>query len=185
MALSGSLSEISLADIIQLIGNMGKTGRIKLVRDNETGYIYFSNGKLVHAELESENLTGESAIYRLASWKEGDFSFEVDQKPEKVTIKRPFATILMEAVRIMDEWELIRKKISSEKVIPYFKDIDPENQRRITLNTKEWFVLSKIDGKKSIKEIAFESKMSIYEVAKIFYGLSVNDLIEFKPPTES
>ncbi len=183
MALSGSLAEISLADIIQLIGNMGKTGRIKLERDGETGFIYFQNGKLVHAELESENLVGESAIYRLASWKNGDFAFEMDQKTNKITIKRPFATILMEAVRIMDEWELIRKKISSEKVIPYFKEVDPENQRRITLNTKEWYVLSKIDGKKSIKEIAFEARMSIYEVAKLFYGLSVNDLIDFKPPT--
>jgi len=182
MSLKGSIADINLADILQLIGSSNKTGRLKFIRNSVVGFIYFDNGKLIHAELENENLEGESAVYRLSSWEQGEFEFESNKKSDKKTINRPFTTILMEAARIIDEWEFIRKKIPSENMIPVFSNMDPENSRRITLNTKEWVVLSKIDGKKDLETIAYEVGLSIYELAKIFYGLSVNDLVEFKYP---
>ncbi len=180
MSLQGSLSDINLADILQLIATSRKTGRFKLTRKNSIGYIYFDKGQLIHAELKDENLQGESAVYRLSAWKEGTFEFQANEKAPGITIKRAFPTVIMEAVRIIDEWELIRKKVSSEDMVPYFKEIGIDQKRRITLNTKEWLILSKIDGKRTIKEIAYDAGLSIFEAAKLFYGLLVNELIDLK-----
>jgi hypothetical protein len=180
MSLQGSLSDINLADILQLIATSRKTGRFKLERKGSVGYIYFDKGQLVHAELGDENLRGESAVYRLSAWKDGTFEFQANEKTPEISIKRAFPTVIMEAVRIIDEWELIRKKISSEDMVPLFKNMETDQKRRITLNTKEWLILSKIDGIKTIKSIAYDTGLSIFEAAKIFYGLLVNDLIELK-----
>ena len=185
MALKGSLEDINIADVMQLIASSGKTGRFRLLRNQGEGFIYFLDGSLVHAEYAEENLKGESAIYRLAAWKNGTFEFEQGCVTEETTIRRSFTTVLMEAVRIVDEWELIRKKIPSEDVIPYFLSVSTDDKRMITLNTMEWLILSKIDGHKSIKKIAFEAGLSIFEVAKVFYGLVVNQLISIRSSPEA
>ena len=66
MSFQGSIQELPVPDIIQLVSVSGKTGMFTLVRGPERGYIYLRNGQMVHARLG--DLTGEEAIYALAIW---------------------------------------------------------------------------------------------------------------------
>jgi hypothetical protein len=51
MALKGNLSDFSLADIFQLVGQQGKTGVLSLVKDSKkSSRIFFLEGKIVHTE---------------------------------------------------------------------------------------------------------------------------------------
>src|SRR5262245_36804721 len=177
MAFQGSLSELHLPDIIQLISVSGKTGVFHLVDGNLKGQIFLHDGQIVHAQLE--DATCEEAGYALASWSRGDFKFEPGVATEHRTISRSNTNLLMEAARRLDEWRVLSKKIPSTEMVPEFV-VQENREGQINLNTSEWLILSKIDGQRSIKQIAHASGLSVFDAAKILYGLIATGLIRLK-----
>src|SRR5437763_16290497 len=111
MAFQGSLKELPLPDIIQLVSVSGKTGKFTLTRDADKGYIYLKNGQMVHAHVG--DLIGEEAIYALAIWNSGEFQFNPGEEPDRQTITKSNTNLLMEAARRLDEWRAVSKKIPS------------------------------------------------------------------------
>lgn len=179
MAFQGSLKEIHLPDVIQLISVSGKTGAFYLKNGGLEGKIYLKDGRIVHASLE--DIEGEEAVYILSTWNDGDFVFTPGEQPAHETITKNNTNLLMEAARRLDEWKVLSKKIPSVDLIPNF--VVPEGaQSQINLNTQEWLVLSKIDGNRSIKEIARSLSVGTMEVAKLLFGLITMGLIILTEP---
>jgi len=116
MAFQGSLKELPLPDIIQLVSVSGKTGKFTLSRDHDRGYIYLKHGQMVHATVG--DLVGEEAIYALAIWNQGEFQFGPGEEPDRQTITKSNTNLLMEAARRLDEWRVLSKKIPSIDYIP-------------------------------------------------------------------
>jgi hypothetical protein len=54
---------------------------------------------------------------------------------------------------------------------------------QINLNTSEWLILSKIDGQRTVKGIAVASGLSVFDAAKMLYGLVAGNLIRLREPT--
>ena len=177
MAFQGSLAELHLPDIIQLISVSGKTGVFHLADGTLKGQIFLHDGQIVHAELE--DASGEEAVYALAIWSRGDFKFEPGVATEHRTISRSNTNLLMEAARRLDEWRVLSKKIPSTEMVPEFV-VQDNREGQINLNTSEWLILSKIDGNRSIKQIALASGLSVFDAAKILYGLIATGLIRLK-----
>jgi hypothetical protein len=179
MAFQGSLAELHLPDIIQLISVRGKTGVFHLTDGQLKGQIYLNDGKIVHAELE--DVAGEEAVYALAIWSQGEFRFDPGVPTEHRTISKSNTNLLMEAARRLDEWRVLSKKVPSTDMIPEFV-VQEGRDGQINLNTSEWLILSKIDGQRSIKQIAGSSSLSVFDVAKILYGLIATSLIRLREP---
>jgi hypothetical protein len=177
MAFQGSLAELHLPDIIQLISVSGKTGVFHLVDGALKGQIYLHEGKIVHAVLE--DVHGEEAVYALAIWSQGDFKFEPGIATEQRTITKSNTNLLMEAARRLDEWRVLSKKIPSTEMMPEFV-VQDSREGQINLNTSEWLILSKIDGTRTIKAIAQAANLSVFDVAKILYGLVATGLIRLR-----
>ncbi len=179
MAFQGSLAELHLPDIIQLISVSGKTGVFHLVDGHHQGEIYLHEGRIVHAQLE--DVSGEEAVYALAIWNQGDFKFEPGAPNEIKTISKSNTNLLMEAARRLDEWRVLQKKIPAVEMVPEFVVLE-SREGQINLNTSEWLILSKIDGNRSVKAIAQASGLSVFDAAKILYGLIATGLIRLKGP---
>jgi len=177
MAFQGSLTELHLPDIIQLISVSGKTGVFHLTDGPLKGQIYLHDGKIVHAQLE--DAVGEEAVYTLAIWSQGDFKFEPGTGTELRTISKSNTNLLMEAARRLDEWRVLSKKIPSVDMVPEFV-VQENREGQINLNTSEWMILSKIDGHRSIKTIAATGRLSVFDVSKILYGLIATGLIRLR-----
>src|SRR5512138_1949988 len=174
MAFQGSLAELHLPDIIQLISVSGKTGVFHLTDGGHRGEIYLQEGKIIHAQLE--DVSGEEAVFALAIWNQGEFRFEPGVATDAHTISKSNTNLLMEAARRLDEWRVLAKKIPSTDSVPEFAVLD-SREGQINLNTSEWMILSKIDGKRSIKLIASSCGLSVFDVSKILYGLITTGLI--------
>lgn len=177
MAFQGSLAELHLPDIIQLISVSGKTGVFHLTDAALKGQIFLHDGQIIHAELE--DAVGEEAVYALAIWSRGDFKFEPGIATEHRTISKSNTNLLMEAARRLDEWRVLSKKIPSTEMVPEFV-VQENREGQINLNTSEWLILSKIDGARSIKQIAQHSGLSVFDAAKILYGLIATGLIRLR-----
>lgn len=104
MAVEGSLSDLSLASLIQLNCQEMNEVKIQLTYLGKAGVIFCSAGNLVHAECGS--LSGVDAVYELLAWKTGSFHVESNTSPPKRTIKQNYDRILMEAMQRIDEGEM-------------------------------------------------------------------------------
>jgi hypothetical protein len=182
MAFQGSLTELHLPDIIQLISVSGKTGVFHLVDGEMKGQIYLHDGQIVHAQIE--DTSGEEAVYTLAIWRRGDFRFEPGKASEIRTISKSNTNLLMEAARRLDEWRVLSKKVPSTDMVPEFV-VQENREGQINLNTSEWLVLSKIDGQRNIKELAVACGLSVFDAAKILYGLVATGLLSLKSAPET
>ena len=182
MSFQGSLSELPLPDVVQLVSSSGKTGCFHLTDGDIKGQIYIHEGKIVHAQVE--DLSGEEAVYQLAIWSKGEFFFETGASVAANTITKTNTNLLMEAARRLDEWRVLQKKVPSMDLVPEF--VIPEGREgQINLNTSEWLILSKIDGRRSIKAIANASSHSTFDACKILYGLIATNLIRLKEPASA
>jgi uncharacterized protein DUF4388 len=177
MAFQGSLKELPLPDIIQLVSVSGKTGKFTLTRDADRGFIYLKNGQMVHAVVG--DLIGEEAIYSLAIWNHGEFQFTPSEEPDRQTITKSNTNLLMEAARRLDEWRVLSKKIPSVDHVPELLARDNRHEQ-VTLNPHEWMLITKIDGNRSIIEIGRTLNISSFDVAKILYGMITAELVQLK-----
>jgi hypothetical protein len=177
MAFQGSLAELHLPDIIQLISVSGKTGVFQLVDGALRGQIYLHDGQIVHAQLGDAG--GEEAVYALAIWSQGEFRFEPGVATPQRTISKSNTNLLMEAARRLDEWRVLSKKIASVDLVPEFVVMD-NREGQINLNTSEWLILSKIDAQRSVTGIAQASGLSVFDAAKVLYGLIATGLIRLR-----
>jgi Domain of unknown function (DUF4388) len=177
LAFQGSLKELPLPDIIQLVSVSGKTGKFTLTRDSDLGVIFLKGGQMVHAAVG--DLVGEEAIYSLAIWNSGDFQFNPGEEADRQTIAKSNTNLLMEAARRLDEWRVLSKKIPSIDYVPEL--LARENRHeQVTLNPHEWMIITKIDGRRSIAEIGRTLNMSSFDVAKILYGMITGELVLLK-----
>ncbi len=177
MAFQGSLKELPLPDIIQLVGVSGKTGKFTLTREADRGSIFLKNGQMVHATYG--DLIGEEAIYSLAMWTQGEFQFTPSEEPDRQTITKSNTNLLMEAARRTDEWRVLSKKIPSVEYVPELLGRDNRHEQ-ITLNPQEWMLITKINGNRSIVEIGRTLNLSSFDVAKILYGMITGELVQLK-----
>jgi len=181
MAFQGSLAELHLPDIIQLISVSGKTGVFHLTDGALKGQIFLNEGKIVHAELY--DASGEEAVYALAIWSQGEFRFEPGVATDVRTISKSNTNLLMEAARRLDEWRVLSKKVPSTELVPEFV-VQDSREGQINLNTSEWLVLSKIDGQRSVKELAAAAGLSVFDASKLLYGLIATGLIRLHDATK-
>jgi len=147
-----------------------------LIRGVERGYIYLKNGQMIHAKLGE--LIGEEAIYALAIWSSGDFQFTQAEEPETVSIEKSNTSLLMEAARRLDEWKVLSRKIPGVDYVPVL--LTREASEPVTLSPPEWNMIIKVDGRKTIEELARSISLSSFETAKILYGLVTGGLIEMR-----
>ncbi len=105
--LSGSLSQVSLADLLQLFQMNQKTGVLELQRKDrgfpeERGSIEIIKGNVSQARLGE--VEKEKALFRFFHWNEGSFSFLVRELKTAPKIEMPTRELLMEGIRQLDEW---------------------------------------------------------------------------------
>ncbi len=97
----GTLSDLHMADIIQLKCMSGATAAIELTAPSgEKGRVYFENGQVRHATAPGKE--GTAAFNEIVTWKGGMIS-EVAAGESPRSINLDWQVLLMEAMRKMDE----------------------------------------------------------------------------------
>jgi len=182
MSLQGSLSELPLPDVIQLVSVSGKTGAFEIQGEHEAGRIFLRDGQIVDAKVG--RLRGDSAVYEMAIWSQGSFIFWPGEETERVTVHISNANLMMEAARRLDEWRVLSRKIPSLDLVPYFTTRD-QSADQVTLSPQEWILITRIDGEHSIEEIADQLKWAPFDVSKLLFGMVTTGLVALGNSGES
>ncbi len=176
MAFQGSLKELPLPDIIQLVAVSGKTGVFVLSSQAQKGEIFLREGEIVHALTGA--VRGEEAVYELAIWQEGEFLFKPGVETEERTVRKSNTNLLMEAARRIDEWQVLSKRIPSTRMVPFFTSHSTSTS--ISFTPQEWAVICKVDERRTIDELAGVLGVSAFDVCKLLYGLITAGLVELR-----
>jgi hypothetical protein len=101
MSLTGELSDLSLAELIEFFCNQRKTGRLKVIYPSGSGYFYLEAGAVAHARIGV--LRGIEAVYYALTLPNASFTFSPAFEAPEHTINQPWTSVVLEGLRRMDE----------------------------------------------------------------------------------
>lgn len=101
MALTGELSDLSLAELIEFFCNQRKTGCIEVKYPSGPASFYLQSGAVVHAEVGV--LRGIEAVYYALTQANASFTFNSAVDAPAQTINQPWTSVVLEGLRRMDE----------------------------------------------------------------------------------
>jgi hypothetical protein len=174
--MQGNLSQISLNDILLLATGGKKSGVLKLARGKETVEVYFVEGNIVHASCPIGD--GEKALLYPVTWGEGSFSMLANGAPPATTIKKSSSEILEEVKAMTREWESILEVIPSGKTVFRIADPGEDQSGAITIPHVGWRVLTRVDGARTVQEIAESLRIPYAYTAKVIFNLHKSRLVE-------
>ncbi len=248
MALTGTLKDFGIAEILQLIGQQAKSGVLHLKSKDDEIHVRMSDGCVVSAEyagrkqrerlgamllraeilsppdleraldaqrrslrrlgdilfemdlVAREDLKTITALqttetmYRLFSWKSGTYQFEpslVEWDAETVTPLRA-ESVLMEGFRQLDEWPMVRRKISSSEVTFQRAEAGCEPnggpggaEALPALGAVERRVLELASPGRSVEKIAALARLGEFDVSKALHTLVNLGLLQAVEPPRS
>jgi hypothetical protein len=101
MALTGQLSDMSLAELIEFFCNQRKTGRLKIDYPRGHSVFFIKEGELVDAKVGA--LSGPEAVYFSLTLPNAAFDFSPDVQATRRTIQQAWTQVVLEGLRRLDE----------------------------------------------------------------------------------
>ncbi|MEX1071856.1 MAG: DUF4388 domain-containing protein [Anaerolineales bacterium] len=153
--------------------------------DKELGLLLINSGYVTQQDiLESLQSYFSGLIQQLFTWVEGRFKFDAAQDvPEtKIPVRIPLENLIMEGSRQLSEWEQLNSEIPNLDMVLAFTDRPGVNLKKVNLNVEEWRVVSYINPKNSIRQIAKATKMNDLQIRRIVYGLLQAGLVRLIRP---
>jgi DNA-binding response OmpR family regulator len=98
---SGSLEEMGIPEIVQILHQGRKTGALVVESEGEQGTIFFKDGSIVDAAWQ--RLRGEAAFYGIVRIVRGGFTIDPSVTPPEKVITASPEMLLLEGMRRMDE----------------------------------------------------------------------------------
>jgi hypothetical protein len=123
----------------------------------------------------------EETIFDLMVWEEGDFRFLDDNLPTRVRreLRLTADHFILEGARRLDEQRRMARVIPSTRHVPRLL----RAVRRSSLSPAQLALLDKVDGRKSIEEIALECRLSEFDIARFVYKGFLQGVFDFLPPS--
>jgi len=124
-------------------------------------------------------------VYNLLTWNMEPFRFDDDVLPDKDRIQIPIdlENVIIEGSRRIREIDELNQHLPNLDMALRFPENPKEKFKGIHLSVEEWRVVSFVNPKNSIRQIAKANNMSEVEIRRVVYGLEQAGLVELvKPP---
>jgi hypothetical protein len=153
--------------------------------DKELGLLLINAGYVSQSDiLQSVHSYILGNVYPLFTWPDGTFRFESNVLPfsDRINVAIDLENVIMEGSRRLKEWERLQDELPNLDMALKFADRPGANMRNISMSVEEWRVVSFINPRNTIRQIAQYNNMSDFQVRKIVYGLLQAGLVELVQP---
>lgn len=150
--------------------------------DKQLGHLLITAGRVTQNDIiQSVRQNVLDIVYRLFTWAEGIFRFEANKLPSPghITIPIDLESVIMEGSRRLKEWEVLQEELPDLDVSLQFTDRPDARLRNINLTVEEWRVVSFVNPRNTIRQIAKANNLSEFEIRRIVYGMLQAGLVEF------
>jgi hypothetical protein len=123
-------------------------------------------------------------MYDLMTWDKEPFLFEEGEQPpgDRITVPIDLENVIIEGTRTNQRNEQLAKELPNLDFALKFPESPTEKFKGIQLSVEEWRVVSFINPKNSIRQIAKACNMTDMEIRRIVYGLLNAGLVELVKP---
>jgi hypothetical protein len=123
-------------------------------------------------------------LNRIFTWNEGTFYFDNQLTPpmDKITVRISLENIIIEGTRRMREWEQLQGEIPSLEMALKFSQRPGLNLRNLNLSADEWKVISFINPKNTIRQIAKATNKNDLEIRRIIFSFIQAGIVEMVRP---
>lgn len=159
--------------------------RASHMSDKELGLLLVNAGYVSQQDvIASLQQYAMAVVRRLYAWVEGAFFFDANrgQPEDKISVKLDLENLIIEGSRQMREWEQLQAEIPSLDMALKFADRPGANIRNVSLSVEEWRVVSYINPKNTIRQVARATKMNELEIRRIVFSLLQAGLVEIIRP---
>ena len=152
------------------------------MNDKELGLLLINAGYVTQEDiLVNLQQYFTEIVRRLFTWVEGVFRFESDTLPpdDRINVRLDLENLIIEGSRQLREWEQLQDEIPSLEMALKFTERPLKN---VNLSVEEWRVVSYINPKNTMQQIASANKMNDLEIRRIVYGLLQAGLVDIVRP---
>ena len=182
--IEGSLREVALADVLQLLDLGRKTGVLHVTDAFGRGArVTLVNGRIRDAAFDGEApRRGErhlrDVVIDLLGWTTGRFAVEPLDEATGHTggVTVGIDSVLMEAARRADEWARLADRVPGAHATPRLAPVAP-HAAPVALAPEEWEVLAYADGVADLRAIAARSGRDLLAVAAAVHRLVGDGLL--------
>jgi hypothetical protein len=184
---SMSGTDDSLPAILQTAG-LFTAEHVRMIKQNMSGKsdqdiakVLITSGRLkqqaVLGHLREHTL---GIVYQVFSWNRGNFRFEASELPiqGRITSTIALENVIMEGNRRLKEWELLRDELPNLDIALRFAERPTTPLRDINLSVEEWRVISFINPRNTMRQVAQYNNMDELQIRKIVYSLLQAGLVE-------
>jgi CheY-like chemotaxis protein len=182
----GELSQLALADLLQLFQVSRRTGVVELTQDlgrgrRREGSVVLCDGAVLSARVGA--IRGEKALYRMLTWDRGSFAFRpqpVDPAPE---IRTPTRTLLREGMRQLREWEQLAVELPPLGARAGLRIARSALPSVIHPLTQE--VLLALEHGSRVGDVIDRCSFPDYQVLRTLHTLVERGMVELRPEPEA
>jgi len=159
--------------------------RSDIKSDKELGLLLINAGYVSKDDIvRSVRIYILNNVYPLFTWSEGTFRFDANELPfeDRITIPTSLENVIMEGSRRLQEWERLQDELPDLDVALRFAKRPDARLRDINLSVQEWRVVSFINPRNTVRQIAQYNNLSDFQVRKIVYALLQAGLVELVRP---
>jgi pSer/pThr/pTyr-binding forkhead associated (FHA) protein len=110
-SMTGKIEDIPLPDLLQLFHTSKKNG-VLVVTGAHEGRIYLRQGRVYYAVVDGDHALGpQKSFNRIITWEEGTSSCSPDGHEFMVELDRSTEALLMDALRLLDEYKRIEAQL--------------------------------------------------------------------------
>ena len=119
-------------------------------------------------------------MYQVFSWNQGAFRFEPSELPVqgRITTSIALENVIMEGSRRLKEWAVLSDELPDLDVALKFAERPATPLRDINLSVEEWRVISFINPRNTIRQVANYNNMDELQIRRIVYSLLQAGLVE-------
>jgi hypothetical protein len=123
-------------------------------------------------------------VYNLLTWAEGPFRFEDNLLPgaDRIVVPIDLENVIIEGARRIREIEQLTSHLPNLDMALKFPENPREKFKGIHLSVEEWRVVSFVNPRNTIRQIAKANNMSEIEIRRIVFGLEQAGLVEIVSP---
>jgi hypothetical protein len=175
MALTGTLDDVSFAELLQMLNVGNKTGRLSVSRPGESAVLFIVRGEVARAVSRRDR--GPDLVYKILGWKVGEFAFERNEEPVVRNIKESTEALILEGMKRFDEWERVEEELPDMHVVlrqrafavnEKFEELSPEGQTVVRL----------VDAQRDVSTIIRESGLEPMEAVRAITELLTEGIVE-------
>ena len=150
--------------------------------DKQLGHLLITAGRVTQNDIiQSVRQNVLDIVYKLFTWSDGSFRFDANKMPSSghITIPIDLESVIMEGSRRLKEWEILQDEIPDLDIALRFTENPDARLKNINLTVEEWRVVSFVNPRNTIRQIAKANNLSDFEIRRIIYGMLQAGLVEF------